>query len=143
MKMTGLLALVFFAAVGAAGAAAPKFDGEAVRTNNRGVAEMGQQFPERAAASFAEAFKRDGKLTQAAINEGIALLYLQKTAEAEKVLQVALAQDAGSAQGWYNLGLAQHAEFELEAALKSFENAAKADPRDADSIILRVCAIRI
>jgi len=134
MKMTGLLALVFFAAVGAAGAAAPKFDGEAVRTNNRGVAEMGQQFPERAAASFAEAFKRDGKLTQAAINEGIALLYLQKTAEAEKVLQVALAQDAGSAQGWYNLGLAQHAEFELEAALKSFENAAQADPRDADSI---------
>ena len=131
--MTGLSALLLFAAVGAAAAAGPKFDGEAVRTNNRGVAEMGQQFPERAAASFAEAFKKDGKLTQAAINEGIALLYLQKTAEAEMVLQAALAQDAGSAQAWYNLGLAQHAEFELEAALVSFQNAAKADPRDADS----------
>jgi len=134
MKRSGLLFFVFFAALGAAAAAGPKFDGEAVRTNNRGVAEMGQQFPERAAASFADAFKKDGKLTQAAINEGIALLYLQKTAEAEKVLQAALAQDGGSAQAWYNLGLAQHAEFELEAALASFQNAAKADGRDADTI---------
>ena len=52
----------------AAGAQA-RYDAEAVRLNNRGVAQMGQQFTERAAASFAEAFKKDPKLAQAALNE--------------------------------------------------------------------------
>ena len=64
-----------------------RFDAEAVRLNNRGVAQMGQQFTERAADSFAEAFKRDPKLAQAAINEGIALLTLQKLDEAKKALR--------------------------------------------------------
>jgi tetratricopeptide (TPR) repeat protein len=114
-------------------AAAPKFDLEAVRLNNRGVAEMSQQFPAKAAATFAEAFKKDPKLAQAAINEGIALLYLQKTEESKKALQAALALEPESAQAWYNLGLAQHADFELEPALASFEHAAKTDPRDVDS----------
>ena len=131
--MTGPLALAFLAAVGAAAATPPHFDSEAVRANNRGVAEMSQQSTERAAATFAEAFKKDPKLAQAAINEGIALLYLQKASEAEKALQAALALEPGSAQGWYNLGLAQHAGFELEAALASFQQAIQADPRDADS----------
>ena len=36
-------------------------------------------------------------------------------------------------QAWYNLGLAQHADNELEAALASFKQAVKFDPRDADS----------
>ncbi len=54
-------------------AAPVRYDTEAVRLNNRGVAEMGQQFTEKAAASFAAAMKRDPKLAQAAINEGIAL----------------------------------------------------------------------
>jgi hypothetical protein len=64
-----------------------RFDAEAVRTNNRGVAQMGQQFTERAADSFAEAFKKDPKLAQAAINDGIALMTLQKLDEAKKALQ--------------------------------------------------------
>ena len=45
-------------------------DSEATRINNRGVAQMGQQLPERAAATFAEAFKKDPRLAQAAVNEG-------------------------------------------------------------------------
>ena len=101
--------------------------------NNRGVAQMGQQFTEKAADSFAEAFKKDPKMAQAAINEGIALMTLQKLDEAKKALQAALALDPNSAQAWYNLGLAQHAGNELDAALDSFQHAVKLDPRDVDS----------
>ena len=101
--------------------------------NNRGVAQMGQQFTEKAADSFAEAFKKDPKMAQAAINEGIALMTLQKLDEAKKALQAALALDPNSAQAWYNLGLAQHAGNELEPALDSFQHAVKLDPRDVDS----------
>jgi tetratricopeptide (TPR) repeat protein len=111
----------------------PRFDAEAIRLNNRGVAQMGQQFTERAAGRFAAAFKKDPKLAQAAINEGIALLTLQKLDEAKKALQAGLALDPESAQAWYNLGLAQHAGNELEPALASFQQAVKLDPRDADS----------
>jgi tetratricopeptide (TPR) repeat protein len=133
MKMTGRLALVLLAAVAAAAGAQARFDADAVRMNNRGVAQMGQQFTERAADSFAEAMKKDPKLAQAAINEGIALLTLQKLDEAKKALQTALALDPGNAQAWYNLGLAQHAGNELEPALKSFQQVVKFDPADADS----------
>ena len=62
----------------AAQGAETRFDAEAVRTNNRGVAEMGQQFTERAEGSFSAAFKKDPTLAQAAVNDGIALLTLQK-----------------------------------------------------------------
>ncbi|MGA2807422.1 MAG: FG-GAP-like repeat-containing protein [Terracidiphilus sp.] len=131
--MTGPLALVVCLAAATAAAAPPKFDAEAVRINNRGVAQMGQQFTERAAQSFADAFKKDPKLAQAAINEGIALMALQKLDEAKKSLQQAIALDPGNPQAWYNLGLAQHAGNELEPALASFKQAVKLDPRDVDS----------
>ena len=120
-------------AAGTVAAAQARFDAEAIRTNNRGVAQMGQQFTERAAATFAEAMKKDPKLAQAAINDGIALLALQKLDEAKAVLQAALVLDPKSAQAWYNLGLAQHAGNEVEEALKSFQKAVEFDPRDADS----------
>jgi tetratricopeptide (TPR) repeat protein len=131
MKVVEALAFVLFV-VTAAGAQA-HFDAEAARLNNRGVAQMSQQFPERAAASFAEAFQKDPKLAQAATNEGIALMALQKLDEAKKALQQAIALEPKSAQTWYNLGLAQHASNELEPALASFQQAVKIDPRDADS----------
>ena len=133
MRMTGALALAFLAAVAIAAGAQARFDAEAVRLNNRGVAQMGQQFTDRAAESFAEAFKKDPKLAQAAINEGIALLTLQKLDGAEKALRAALALDSNNAQAWYNLGLAEHAGNELEPALASFQQAVKSDPQDADS----------
>jgi tetratricopeptide (TPR) repeat protein len=127
------MALVFFAAVATTAGAEARFDAEAVRLNNRGVAQMGQQFTDRAAATFAEAFKKDPKMAQAAINEGIAELTLQKLDEAKTALQVAIALDPNDAQAWYNLGLAQHAGNETELALKSFQKAVELDPRDADS----------
>ena len=109
------------------------FDAEAIRINNRGVAQMGQQLTDRAAATFADAMKKDSTLAQAAINEGIALLTLQKLDDAKKALQTALALDPKSPQAWYNLGLAQHAGNESDEALKSFQKAVELDPRDADS----------
>jgi tetratricopeptide (TPR) repeat protein len=137
MRWIGPVALVFGSSLAMAAAnamaASAYFDADAVRSNNRGVAQMGQQFTERAADTFAEAMKKDPKLAQAAINEGIALMTLQKLDEAKKALQTAIALDANSAQAWYNLGLAQHAGNELEEALKSFQQAVKLDPRDADS----------
>jgi len=132
MQFTGLLALVLMAALTVG--AQTRFNAEAVCANNRGVAEMGQQFTDRAAASFALAMQKDPKLPQAAINEGISLLTLQKLDEAKVALQKAIALDPANPQAWYNLGLAQHAANELEPALASFQQAAKLDPRDADSV---------
>ncbi len=94
---------------------------------------MGQQFTERAVDSFAAAFKKDPKLAQAAINEGIALLVEQKLDQAKDWFGKAIAIDAKNPQAWYNLGLAQHAGNELSDAATSFQEAVKLDPRDADS----------
>jgi tetratricopeptide (TPR) repeat protein len=110
-----------------------RIDPEAIRLNNRGVAQMGQQFIDRAAESFLKATKRDPRFAQAEINYGIALLTQQKLDEAKKALLAGIALDPDSPQAWYNLGLAQHAANDLDGALKSFQQAAKLDPRDADS----------
>lgn len=133
MRMTGPLALAFFGVAVTAAAAQAPHDAEAVRLNNRGVAQMGQQLTGRAVTSFAEAFKKDPSLAQAAINEGIALMALQRLSESKKWLRQAIVLDPTSAQAWYNLGLAEHAGNELEPALASFQQAVKLDPRDADS----------
>ena len=130
MRIATPVALLLLSA--SAGAQA-RFNPEAVRLNNRGVALMSQQFTERAADSFAQAFKKDPTLAQAAINEGIALMAQQKVDEAKKVLEQAIVLAPVNAQAWYNLGLAEHSNNELEPALKSFQQAATIDPRDADS----------
>ena len=134
MRMSGTLVPMLLAGFALSSSAAARGNEDAVRLNNRGVALMGQQFTDRAAQTFAEAFQEDPKLAQAAINEGIALMALQKLDDAKKVLNQAIALDPDSAQAWYNLGLAQHAGNELEPALASFQKAEKIDPRDADSI---------
>src|SRR5579863_3700170 len=132
MRIGRLLAVLLTGAVTIAGSQA-RFDADAVRLNNRGVALMGQQFTDKAEQSFAESFKKDPKLAQAAINDGIALLTLQKIDDAKKALQAAIAIDPKNPQAWYNLGLAQHADNELDEALKSFQQAVKLDPQDVDS----------
>jgi tetratricopeptide (TPR) repeat protein len=131
-RVGGLLAGALVLAAVQAGAQAGHY-GEAVRLNNRGVAQMGQQFTEKAAESFAEAMKADPKLAQAATNEGIALLTLQKLDGAKTALEKAIELDQKNPQAWYNLGLAQHAGDDLDGALKSFQQAVKLDPRDVDS----------
>jgi len=132
MRVAGPLTIVLLALAVTAGAE-PRYDSEAVRLNNRGVALMGQQFTEKAQQAFAEAFQKDPKLAQAAVNEGIALMTLQKIDEAKIALKRGIALDPNNPQAWYNLGLAQHANNELDDALKSFQEAVKLDPRDVDS----------
>ena len=132
MRTTGTIGCILLAVTMAG--AQTHYNAEAIQLNNRGVAQMGQQFTERAASSFAEAFKKDPRFAQAEINEGIALLTLQKLDAAEQALRQAIAIDPENAQAWYNLGLAQHASNELTSALASFQQAAKIDPRDADSL---------
>lgn len=127
--LAGLLALCSAASA----ATSATYDTEAILLNNRGVALMGQQFTDKAATAFTEAFAKDPQMAQAAINKGIALMYLQKLAEAEIAFKAALMIAPDNAQGWYNLGLAQHANNETEAALQSFTNAFRYDPYDADS----------
>ena len=56
-------------------------DPEAVRLNNNGVAWMNQQQTEKAEASFAAAAQKDKTLPEALLNDGIALLYMQKLDE--------------------------------------------------------------
>src|SRR5579863_124487 len=134
IHLGGRLGAIAILVYGCSGVCAQlRFDPEAIRLNNKGVAQMGQQFTEKADASFAAAFKKDPKMAQAAINEGIALMTLQKLDEAKKVLHAALELDPTNPQGWYNLGLAQHADNEIDAALASFQQAVKYDPRDVDS----------
>ena len=133
IEMRALAACVFLISAARASAAPTHLDAEAVRLNNKGVAQMGQQFTDRAADSFSQSLQKDPKLAQAAINDGIALMTLQKLDEAKKVLQTAISIDPNNPQAWYNLGLAQHAGNELDDALKSFQQAVKLDPRDADS----------
>jgi tetratricopeptide (TPR) repeat protein len=133
MRGVGLCAIAVLAGMPALCAPQKHFDAEAIQLNNRGVALMGQQFTERAAESFADAFKKDPGLAQAAINEGIALLSEQKLDQAKEWFQKAIAVDPKNPQAWYNLGLAQHGGNELKGALASFQEAAKLDPRDADS----------
>jgi tetratricopeptide (TPR) repeat protein len=127
-----VVVVVLILAVGRAGAQSGNY-AEAVRLNNRGVAQMGQQFTDKAADSFAAATKADPKLAQGFVNDGIALLTLQKLDDAKSALQKAIALDARNPQAWYNLGLAQHAGNELDDALKSFQEAVKLDPQDVDS----------
>ena len=133
MRINGLVALAFLVVGVIPAGAQVRFNAEAVRLNNRGVAQMGQQFTEKAADSFAEAQKKDPKLAQAFINEGVALMTLQKLDEAKKSLQQGISLDPANPQAWYNLGLAQHAANELEPALASFQQAVKLDPQDVDS----------
>jgi len=132
-RKTSLLALTFLLSCTAMAQPVKRFDPEAVRLNNRGVAQMGQQSTQKALDSFAEAFKKDPKFAQAAVNEAIALLALQRLDESKQLLRQAIAIDPNSAQAWYNLGLVQHGGNETEAALASFKHVATLDPRDADS----------
>ena len=130
-----ILALVvaFLLPCAAAAQRVRRFDAEAVRLNNRGVAQMGQQSTQKALDSFAAAFKKDPKSAQAAVNEAIALLAVQRLDESKHLLKQAITIEPSNAQAWYILGLVQHGGNETEAALASFKQVVKLDPHDADS----------
>src|ERR1700761_7944999 len=106
---------------------------EAARTNNLGTALMNQQLLEKAAAKFADAYQLDPGLVQAETNRGIALVYLQKTQEAEEALKKAAAQNPKDPHVWYSLGILYRIQADYPQALESFQKAAALDPDDADT----------
>jgi Flp pilus assembly protein TadD len=106
---------------------------EAARLNNLGTALMGQQLLDRAVSTFAAAAKADPNLTLAKVNEGIALLYLQKLPEAAALLGAAAAMDSKDPHVWYALGLLYRNENQPEKALDAFQKVAAFRPNDPDT----------
>ncbi|MGA8299490.1 MAG: FG-GAP-like repeat-containing protein [Terriglobales bacterium] len=106
---------------------------EAARLNNLGVAYMNQQLFEKALRSFEAAAAADSALKVAELNRGIALLNLQRLAEARPVLEKAVKDAPGDAHGWFNLGLCYRNASNEEAALVAFRRVTEIDANDADS----------
>jgi tetratricopeptide (TPR) repeat protein len=106
---------------------------EAARLNNLGTALMGQQFLDRAVTTFADAAKVDPSLTLARINEGIALLYLQKSTQAEPLLAAAAAEDPKDPHSWYALGLLYRNQNQPEKALDALHKVSALKPGDPDT----------
>jgi len=106
---------------------------EAARLNNLGTAQMGQQFLDRAVITFVAAAKTDPSLTIATVNEGIALLYLQKSTEAQPLLEKAAAEDPKDPHAWYALGLLYRNQNQPAKALDAFKKVAALRPNDPDT----------
>jgi len=106
---------------------------EAARLNNLGTALVGQQFLDRAVTTFAAAAQADPSLTLAKVNEGIALMYLQKLPEAEKLLDAAAVEDPTDPHIWYALGLLYRNENRTEKSLEAFQKVAVLRPGDPDT----------
>src|SRR6266568_3359814 len=83
MRKIWVLALLFMAWTAALCEAQNRYDAEAIRLNNRGVAQMGQQFTERAADSFTQAFKMDPLHASAEFGLARALQRTGRTADAK------------------------------------------------------------
>ncbi|MGC2792701.1 MAG: tetratricopeptide repeat protein, partial [Candidatus Sulfotelmatobacter sp.] len=106
---------------------------EAARLNNLGAAYMNQKLFEKGLKSFQQAAALDPKLMIARLNEGIALLNLQKIDEAKTVLEGSLKQDPKNPNAWYNLGLLAKNTGEAQAAIDAFRHVVQIDPNDADT----------
>jgi len=106
---------------------------EAARLNNLGTALVGQQFLDRAVSTFAAAAKADPSLILAKVNEGIALMYLQKLPDAERLFDAAAVDDPKDPHVWYALGLLYRNENQPEKALEAFQKVAALRPGDPDT----------
>ncbi len=100
--------------------------------NNVGVGLIDQGLAEKALAQFDEAHRADAAAAAPLLNEGLALIYLQRLPEAEKALDAASAMEPTSAGVWYSLGLAHFDSGEQKLALEAFERAAANAGSDPD-----------
>ena len=89
---------------------------QAIRLNNLGVGYMNQARIGEALQTFRRAVMQDPNLFAARLNEGIALLNLQRLDEARDVLLDATKRQAQSARAWYNLGIAYRTLAQADAA---------------------------
>lgn len=106
---------------------------EAGRLNNVGVALMNQQLTEKALSKFEDAHKADPSAAIPVLNEGIALLYLQKLPDAEAALKRAEALDPENPRVWYALGLTHLDAGNPKLAIDDMQQVVKVDPTDADA----------
>ncbi len=105
---------------------------EAARLNNVGTALMNQQLLDAAAAKFDAAYRLDPKLTVAKLNQGIALLYLQKLPEATQALELAASQTPNNPRIWYVLGLVYRSQSDPQKGVQAMRHALTIDPDNAD-----------
>jgi Flp pilus assembly protein TadD len=106
---------------------------EAAGLNNLGTALVDQQFLDRAVVKFAEAAKVDPSLGLAKVNGGIALFYLERLGEAEKLLDAAVLATPADPHGWYALGLVYRTQNRSQQALEAFQKVIALDPADPDA----------
>ena len=106
---------------------------EAVRLNNLGTAYMVREDIAAALKEFQRASELDPHLTEAKLNQGIALLNLQNFAPARAILLRFVQDSPANARAWYNLGLLYKAEAQFSDALGAFRHATTLAPNDADS----------
>ena len=106
---------------------------EAARLNNVGVAYMNQQLPDRALERFRAAAKTLPDAAVPKLNEGIALFYLGRHADAEEALQAAETADPRSPRPLYCLGLLHLQSGDIVGAKAYLARAESANPQDADT----------
>src|SRR4029077_8646616 len=106
---------------------------EAARLNNLGAAYMNQQLFEKGLNSFRQAAEFDAKLAIARLNEGIALLNLQKIDEAKAALEDALKQDPKIPNAGYTVDLLAKNTGEAQGAIDAFKHVIELDASDADT----------
>ncbi len=94
---------------------------------------MNQQLSEKALAKFEAAHNTDPSAAIPVVNEGIALLYLQRLPEAETALKQATAIDPANARAWYALGLTHLDAGNPKLAIEDMQHVVKIDPADADA----------
>jgi Flp pilus assembly protein TadD len=94
---------------------------------------MNQQEFAKALKYFEQAAQADPKFEEAKLNQGIALLNLQKTEQAIPFLQLTIKRDPKNARAWYNLGLLYKNSGDAKSAVDAFQHTVEAAPNDADS----------
>lgn len=103
------------------------------KLNNLGVALMNQQLTEKALGKFEQAHAADPSVAVPVLNEGIALLYMQKLPEAEAALNEAAKLDPRNPGIWYSLGLVHRNSGKPQLAIEDFARANAIDPASADA----------
>jgi len=84
--------------------------------------------------SFRQARLRDPSLFTARLNEGIALLNIQRLEEARDVLLEAAEREPENARAWYNLGILYRNLGQADSAIQAFQRVAQIDSGDADAL---------
>lgn len=105
---------------------------KAAQLNNLGTARMNQQRFDDAETNFAAAFHADSRNFTIEVNQGIALLYLNKRTAAAAALQDAAMHDSKNVRAWYCLGLLQLRSGKTLDAVQDFQRAVALRPLDAD-----------